>query len=115
MLLHTKDVARVLRRHRCQAGLQQNSEAKVFGRAHVEFVVWKAIYDIVCVACAAGQGDKLILRNALRQLGLPRAAARVKRAIQFGTQLAKISNIRDFGSNRGPTARHAGTLKLERQ
>ena len=45
-------------------------------------------------------------------LGLPRAAGRVKRAIQFGTRLGKLANVQAFGSNRGGNARHAGTLKL---
>ena len=61
---------------------------------------------------AAGEGDKLLLRGALRMLGLPRAAGRVKRAIQFGTRLGKLANVQAFGSNRGGNARHAGALKL---
>ena len=60
----------------------------------------------------AGQGDKIILRSALQSLGLSRAAAREKRAIQFGTKLAKLYNVRDYGSNRSAAARHAGTAKL---
>lgn len=59
-----------------------------------------------------GTGDKLVLRNALRLLGLPRAAARTKRAIQFGTGLGKLANKRDFGSNRAANARNAGSVKL---
>ena len=61
---------------------------------------------------AAGEGDKQLLRGALRQLGLPRAAKRVKRAIQFGTRLGKLANIQTFGSNRTAEARHAGAMKL---
>ncbi|KAL0031491.1 hypothetical protein WJX77_003165 [Trebouxia sp. C0004] len=59
-----------------------------------------------------GQGDKLLLRAALRRLGLPRAAARVKRAIQFGTGIGKLSNMRSFGSNRAANSRNAGSLDL---
>ena len=49
----------------------------------------------------------------LRRLGLPRAAARVKRAIQFGSRLSKQANVRDFGSNRAANIHKAGGLQLE--
>jgi hypothetical protein len=64
---------------------------------------------------SAGVGDKRILREALRGLGLPRAAARVKRAIQFGTRLGQLCNKRDFGSGRAANLRSAGSLALDRQ
>lgn len=41
-----------------------------------------------------------------------RAAARVKRAIQFGTRLSNQCNVRDFGSNRAANLRKAGSLHL---
>ena len=44
---------------------------------------------------------------------LPRAAARVKRAIQFGSRLSKRANIRDFGSNRAANVHKAGELQLD--
>ncbi|KAK9788308.1 hypothetical protein WJX73_010668 [Symbiochloris irregularis] len=67
---------------------------------------------IADLTLAPGVGDKLVLRNLLRLLGLPRAAARVKRAIQFGTRLGKLANRRDFGSNRAANISHAGSVKL---
>lgn len=48
------------------------------------------------------------------RLGLPRAAARVKRAIQFGSRLSKQTNVRDFGSNRAANIHKAGGLRLEK-
>lgn len=45
-------------------------------------------------------------------LGLRRAAARVKRAIQFGSRLSKQANVRDFGSNRAANIAKAGTVRL---
>lgn len=42
----------------------------------------------------AGEGDKRALRAALRRLGLPRAAGRVKRAIQFGSRIGTLVNRR---------------------
>jgi hypothetical protein len=67
---------------------------------------------ILCLWPAAGEGDKQLLRHALREVGLPRAASRVKRAIQFGTRLGKLANIQAFGTNRSSQARHAGTMAL---
>lgn len=61
---------------------------------------------------APGSGDKCLLREALVLLGIPRAAIRVKRAIQFGTRLGKLANARDFGSNRAANSRNAGSVSL---
>ena len=59
-----------------------------------------------------GVGDKIILREALRLLGLPQAAGRVKRAIQFGSRIGNAVNRRDFGSNRAANASSAGSVQL---
>lgn len=53
-----------------------------------------------------------LLRAAARELGLPGAGARVKRAIQFGSALAKLSNVAEFGSNRRANAASAGSVRL---
>ena len=66
----------------------------------------------VCVYVCTGTGDKRILRAALQQLGLPQAARRVKRAIQFGSRIGKLSNVREFGSNRAANLAAAGTVDL---
>jgi asparagine synthetase B (glutamine-hydrolysing) len=42
------------------------------------------------------------------------AARREKRAIQFGTRLAKAMNVREFGSNRKANAQKVGTQDLSR-
>jgi hypothetical protein len=60
-----------------------------------------------------GVGDKAVLRTALRLLGLPQAAARVKRAIQFGSRIGKLSNAREFGSGRAANRRNAGSVRLQ--
>ncbi len=60
-----------------------------------------------------GTGDKQVLRECLRILGLPRAAERVKRAIQFGSRIGKKANLRDFGSNRRANKVSAGSVKLQ--
>jgi hypothetical protein len=69
-------------------------------------------HQLFVLFATAGEGDKQLLRQILRDMGLPRAASRVKRAIQFGTRLGKLANIRTFGTNRSTEARHAGTLAL---
>lgn len=59
-----------------------------------------------------GAGDKRALRACAARLGLPRAAARVKRAIQFGTRLGQQANRRDFGSGRRANACSGGSMQL---
>ena len=59
-----------------------------------------------------GVGDKMLIRGVAERLGLTRAARRVKRAIQFGTRIARESNRREFGSGRRANALSAGQVKL---
>ena len=54
-------------------------------------------------------GDKALLRAVAQRVGLERAAARDKRAIQFGSRISKAHNLRNFGSNRAANRRHAGS------
>ncbi|WIA39184.1 hypothetical protein OEZ86_005309 [Tetradesmus obliquus] len=61
-----------------------------------------------------GTGDKVILRQALASLGLPLAAAREKRAIQFGSRIGKLSNMREFGSNRKANMMSAGQVHISK-
>ena len=48
-----------------------------------------------------GHGDKRVLRVAARLAGLAGCTTLVKRAIHFGSRLAKQANVAAFGSNRG--------------
>lgn len=59
-----------------------------------------------------GVGDKRLLRRCLAGLGLPRAAARQKRAIQFGSRIALASNRHVFGGTRAANAKAAGSVRL---
>ncbi len=54
-------------------------------------------------------GDKKVLRDAAKLLGLGRCTELVKRAIQFGTGVAKDTNKMYHGSNR----KGSGTSKLQ--
>lgn len=55
-----------------------------------------------------GEGDKQILRDAARSLGLRAGADLVKRAIQFGSLAAKITSEKYYGSRR----KGKGTSKI---
>ena len=79
---------------------------------YINSVLQLPLWLVANLAEVPGQGDKKLLRAALKQLGLPRAAARVKRAIQFGTGIGKLSNVRSFGSNRAANSQNAGSLNL---
>ena len=59
-----------------------------------------------------GEGDKIILRQCLKSLGLPRTSERHKRALQFGSRLAKAANAACFGSNTAANRQHGGKVKL---
>eukprot|EP00941_MAST-03F_sp_MAST-3F-sp1_P001388 g1388.t1 len=58
-----------------------------------------------------GEGEKMILRVIARKLGLKEASLHSKRAIQFGSRIAKASNIHHFGSGRKANQNSAGKKK----
>lgn len=63
--------------------------------------------DIVEYSLPPGQGDKRILRLVAESLGLSKSACAVKRAIQFGSRIAHVSDKRRFGSRRKATGENA--------
>lgn len=67
--------------------------------------------DVADLAETAGAGDKLLIRAAARRLGMRRAAARAKRAIQFGSRVSKRFDASARGSL-GRAARGAGDSVL---
>lgn len=50
-----------------------------------------------------GIGDKLILRRVAKMIGVHECSSLVKRAIQFGSRIAKVSDKSRFGSQRQAT------------
>ena len=66
----------------------------------VSFIHNLPLWIVADLRLDRGIGDKRILRELALRLGLKNAARRVKRAIQFGSRVAKASNVHSFGSNR---------------
>lgn len=62
----------------------------------------------------AGEGDKRVLRQAARAVGLPDAARRVKRAIQFGCGVSHAADVHAFGSGRAANAHGGGKCSVLR-
>lgn len=58
------------------------------------------ISEIADLAAAPGRGDKQILREAARLVGLKNCTELVKRAVQFGSRIAKRTSKKLLGSNR---------------
>ena len=58
----------------------------------VTFLATEPLAHIADLQQPPGVGDKAVLRHAARELGLRGCAALVKRAIQFGSRIAKLSN-----------------------
>ncbi|OAE20355.1 hypothetical protein AXG93_209s1230 [Marchantia polymorpha subsp. ruderalis] len=71
------------------------------------------LWDVVNMEEPAGCGEKKVLRQVARLLGLKSASSLPKRAIQFGSRIARESNRKDFGSNRAANLANAGTVVLK--
>ena len=62
--------------------------------------LWEYLRTLPLPVLTEGNGEKMLLRRVARELGLEKASTFKKKAIQFGTRLAKLSNVKSFGSNR---------------
>lgn len=72
-----------------------------------------SMIELMDFSLPPGHGDKQILRECLRHLGLPRASERVKRALQFGSRLAKAANVAYFGGTRQANNHKAGKVRIQ--
>ncbi|CAD6269719.1 unnamed protein product [Miscanthus lutarioriparius] len=70
------------------------------------------LWEIAKLDEPVGKGDKKILREVARLLGLQEAALQPKRAIQFGSRIARESNRQNFGSNRAANQASAGSVQI---
>ncbi|KAI4386416.1 hypothetical protein MLD38_004348 [Melastoma candidum] len=68
------------------------------------------LWEIADLDLPSGVGDKKILREVARLLGLTESSVRPKRAIQFGSRIARESNRKNFGSNRAANQASAGSV-----
>ena len=58
------------------------------------------VLDVCDMDRPQGEGDKMILRLLAKKIGVQRCSCLVKRAIQFGSRIAKCSDVDRFGSSR---------------
>ncbi|KAL3367730.1 hypothetical protein AABB24_008870 [Solanum stoloniferum] len=72
------------------------------------------LWEIADLNQPIGIGDKKILREVAHLLGLSEAASLPKRAIQFGSRIARESNRKNFGSNRAANQASAGSVTIHR-
>ncbi|GLU09562.1 hypothetical protein SLE2022_264150 [Rubroshorea leprosula] len=70
------------------------------------------LWEVADLNQPSGTGDKKILREVARLLGLHEAAVQAKRAIQFGSRIARESNRKNFGSNRAANQASAGSAVI---
>lgn len=72
------------------------------------------LWEVANLDQPSGTGDKKILREVAQMLGLHEAAVLPKRAIQFGSRIARESNRKNFGSNRAANQASAGSVVINR-
>ncbi|KAF8776687.1 hypothetical protein HU200_003415 [Digitaria exilis] len=72
------------------------------------------LWEVAKLDEPVGKGDKKILREVARLLGLQEAALQPKRAIQFGSRIARESNRKNFGSNRAANQASAGSVQIHK-
>ncbi|CAM0949424.1 unnamed protein product [Alopecurus aequalis] len=73
------------------------------------------LWEVANLDEPVGKGDKKILREVAKLLGLQEAALLPKRAIQFGSRIARESNRKNFGSNRAANQASAGSVEVHKR
>ncbi|KAK9105265.1 hypothetical protein Scep_022109 [Stephania cephalantha] len=71
------------------------------------------LWEVADLDQPSGIGDKKILREVARLLQLEDVASLPKRAIQFGSRIARESNKKNFGSNRAANQVSAGSVVIQ--
>jgi len=75
----------------------------------VSFLKHMPIHDMCDMERPMGIGDKMILRLVAKKIGVEQCSVLAKRAIQFGSRIAKVSESGQFGNRRdacGTTVYH---------
>ena len=100
-----RDQARLWQRNlgrddRCVADSGREAWFPFIDELVVQFIGSLNVNDVADLRLGQGAGDKRILRDAARLVGLDSCADLVKRAVQFGTRIAKLTNVDHHGSHR---------------
>ncbi|KAL9246323.1 hypothetical protein vseg_019871 [Gypsophila vaccaria] len=108
------DVQRIWKRNlgrddRCIADNGKEARFPFLDEDVIKVLLDFPLWEIANLDQPSGTGDKKILREVARLLGLHEAASHPKRAIQFGSRIAQESNRRNFGSNRAANQASAGS------
>ena len=111
-----KDQSRLWERNlgrddRVLSDTQKEARYPFLDTAVVNFLASLELDKICDFTLPPGQGDKKILRSVAEKLGLMSASKAIKRAIQFGSRIAHVSDKKTFGSRRKAIgeARYGGT------
>ncbi|XP_057858625.2 uncharacterized protein LOC131067563 isoform X2 [Cryptomeria japonica] len=111
------DVQRIWKRNlgrddRCMADHGKEARFPFLDEDLMETLLDLPLWEIADLEKSSGQGDKKILRQVAMLLGLEGASTIPKRAIQFGSRIARESNRRNFGSNRAANQAAAGSAMI---
>ncbi|KAL0302316.1 UNVERIFIED_CONTAM: Asparagine synthetase domain-containing protein 1 [Sesamum angustifolium] len=110
---HAEDLEEELRRDdRCIADNGKEARFPFLDEDVIRTLLDIPLWEIADLNQPSGVGDKKILREVARLLGLKEAASLPKRAIQFGSRIARESNRKNFGSNRAANQASAGSVVI---
>ncbi|ESW29826.1 hypothetical protein PHAVU_002G101900 [Phaseolus vulgaris] len=111
------DMQRIWRRNlgrddRCIADNGKEARFPFLDEDVIRLLLNIPLWEVANLDQPIGIGDKKILREVAKLLGLYEAAVLPKRAIQFGSRIARESNRKNFGSNRAANQASAGSVRI---
>lgn len=114
------DMQRIWKRNlgrddRCIADNGKEARFPFLDEDVIKILLGIPLWEVTNLDQPSGVGDKKILREVAELLGLSEAAALPKRAIQFGSRIARESNRKNYGSNRAANQASAGSAVIHKQ
>ncbi|XP_010527975.1 PREDICTED: asparagine synthetase domain-containing protein 1 [Tarenaya hassleriana] len=111
------DMQRIWKRNlgrddRCIADIGKEARFPFLDEDVIKTLLDLPLWEITNLEQPSGTGDKKILREVARSVGLHEVAGMPKRAIQFGSRIARESNRKNFGSNRAANQASAGSVRF---